>query len=97
MSAEAAKSTPPPPAPPSTPVVTLASEELAWAQARAEREGRTVSAVVTEAVRRQRQSEAWAEVETWLREANPEPTADELEAVMREWGADTRHRRAHCA
>jgi hypothetical protein len=59
MEAEPTKSTPPPPAvQPTEAVVTLATEEFAWAQARAEREGKTVSAVVSEALRRERQSEA---------------------------------------
>lgn len=81
MSAEATKSTPPPPA--STTVVTLATEDLAWAQARADRQGTTVSAVVTEAIRRQRQNEARERLLADL--GTDDLTEAELAAVEAEW------------
>jgi hypothetical protein len=34
---------------------------------------------------RQRQLEARLAVEAWLREVNPEPTPEELDAIEREW------------
>jgi hypothetical protein len=85
MSMEAAKSPPPPPSSAiqqTEAVVTLATEEFAWAQARAEREGKTVSAVVSEAVRRQRQSEA---VRRYLAEFPDDITEPDLAAVEAEW------------
>jgi hypothetical protein len=66
-------------------VVTLPSEELAWARARAEREGTTVSAVVTDSVRKARQAEAWAEVLPALLEGQPPITDEEMRAAEREW------------
>jgi hypothetical protein len=80
---EAAKSTPPPSAVQQTEaVVTLATEEFAWAQARAVREGKTMSAVVSEALRRQRQSEA---VRRYLAEFPDDVTEADLVAVEVEW------------
>lgn len=83
MSAEA-KSTPPPPVSSSpAAAITLASEDLAWAQARAECQGTTVSAVVTEAVRRQRQNEARRRLLVEL--GTDDLTEPELAAVEAEW------------
>lgn len=90
MEIQCAKSEPAPATnPPSEPqaakeaeaTVTLPSDELAWAQAHAAREGTTVATVVTDVVRKPSQAEA----EAWLREVNPDPAPEELEAVMREW------------
>jgi hypothetical protein len=90
MEAQSAKSEPAPaptspPAGPAVPVVTLPNEELAWAQARAERAGTTVSAVVTDAVRQARQAEAWAEFRDWALQGQPPISDDERAAAEREW------------
>lgn len=65
--------------------VSLSEEELAWAQKRAKRLKTSLSAVLTEAVRDQRRAEAGREVLSWLLEANPAASAEELEEIQREW------------
>ena len=65
--------------------VSLSEEELAWAQKRAKRLKTSLSAVLTEAVRDQRRTEAGREVLGWLLEANPAASAEELEEIQREW------------
>ena len=65
--------------------VALPSEDLAWARARAEREGTTVPTVVSHAVRKARQLEARVEVLAWLADGQRPLTAEELDAVEREW------------
>jgi hypothetical protein len=90
MQTERATTEPPPP-PPEQPTqdadlaLVLPREELAWAQARAEREGRTVAAVVTDIVRKARQDEAWAELLPALLDGQPPLTEEELIAAEREW------------
>jgi hypothetical protein len=42
--------------------VAIGRDELAWARERAERDGTSLSAVVTEAIRRRKQLEAWVEL-----------------------------------
>ena len=63
--------------------VALGQAELGWAKARARREGKSLSAVVTEALASQRRLEALAEVVGWVREDQPPPTEAELGAADR--------------
>lgn len=85
MRQQGAKSDPPGGPPDDHPTIKLPREEFDWAKARAEREGTTVSVVVTEAVRKARQLEARREVLAWLDEGQTPLTAQELEAVDNEW------------
>lgn len=71
--------------------IAIGKAEYAWARKRAKREGRSVSAVLTAATRevaeaeakRERQQQAWAELQEWMLGGKP-PTAVELEAARRE-------------
>lgn len=65
--------------------VTLQSDVLGWAREQAERQGRSVSAVVAEALLQRRQAEAWAEYLEWALEGQPPLTPEELEAAEQEW------------
>jgi len=91
MEAQSTKSEPAPAAPPVgsvEPSVTLPHEKLAWAQARAERAGTTVSPVVTDAVRQARQAEAWEEFRDWALQGQPPISDEERAAVEAEWQAE---------
>jgi UDP-N-acetylglucosamine:LPS N-acetylglucosamine transferase len=63
--------------------VTLGAEEAAWARAQAEASGRSLSAVLTEAVRRQRKLEAMDRLLAEL--GTDDITEEELAAVRAEW------------
>lgn len=65
--------------------VSLSEEELAWAKKRAKRLKTSVSAVLTEAVRLQKQMEARREVLAYLHEQVPPGTPEELAEIAREW------------
>jgi hypothetical protein len=58
---------------------------LEWAKQQAEREGRSLSAVFTEALRRERQRDARLRVEQWLGSAG-ELTPEREAEVLAEWG-----------
>lgn len=71
--------------------VAIGQEELEWARGRAKREGRSLSAVLTDAMRRAKEAEveearrdaAWAELKAWVLDGKP-LTVEELEAARRE-------------
>ena len=65
--------------------VDLTGKDAAWAQARAAREGITLSAVVAEAVRKARQHEAWAAFRDAVLEGQQPLTDDERATIEREW------------
>jgi hypothetical protein len=58
---------------------------LEWAKRLAEREGRSLSAVFTEALRRERQRDARLRVEKWLGSAG-ELTPEREAAILADWG-----------
>jgi hypothetical protein len=58
---------------------------LEWAKQQAEREGRSLSAVFTDALRRERQRDARLRVETWLGSAG-ELTSEREAEILAEWG-----------
>ena len=64
--------------------LALGVEELAWASRRAAG-GRSLSSVVTEALRTARRLEARREVIAWLFDGRPAPTEEELERIRQEW------------
>lgn len=63
--------------------IVMDREALAWARARAKTEGRTVSEVVNDAIRRARQAEAWSEYLAWALDGREPPSPAELEVVER--------------
>ncbi|MEY4577591.1 MAG: hypothetical protein RL701_2294 [Pseudomonadota bacterium] len=63
--------------------VSLAVEDLEWARKRAEQDDKSLSAVLTEALRRQRQAEARRRLLTEL--GTDDLTEAELAAVEAEW------------
>lgn len=65
--------------------ISLGADDLAWARRQAKAEATSVSAVLAEAVRRQRQAEARARLLTDL--GTDDITDREREAVLREWRA----------
>jgi hypothetical protein len=66
--------------------VSVPLEALEWAQKRAARERSTVSAVIAEALRERRRTEAWNEFMTWALDGKP-LTAEEVAAAETElWG-----------
>lgn len=65
--------------------VSFAAEDEAWLRRRAKLEGRPFSAVLKDAVGEARRVEAQRELVRWLEEKSGPTTADEIEAVRREW------------
>lgn len=71
--------------------LAIGNEELTWAEDRAEREGKSVSAVLTEVARaaretelhKTRQRQAWEEYLAWATDGRGF-TSEELEAARRE-------------
>jgi hypothetical protein len=63
--------------------VALAEVELRWARARARREGKSLSAVVTETLAAQRRLEALADVVEWMQADQPPLTKAERRAADR--------------
>ena len=70
--------------------VAIGQDELEWARLRAKREGRSLSAILTEATRKAKEAEAeaerrdaaWAQLEAWLLDGRP--LSDEELAAARE-------------
>ena len=68
--------------------VAIGRAELAWAKTLARREGKSLSAVVTESLAERRRLGALAEVVAWMAEAQPPLTDDELNAAQHELAAN---------
>lgn len=66
--------------------VSLDSEDLAWLRRQAKRKRKSLSAVLTESVRRARRERALDEILTWL-EA-PKLTLEQLEGYRKLWELD---------
>jgi hypothetical protein len=64
--------------------VAIGRAELAWAKTLARREGKSLSAIVTESLAERRRLGALAEVVAWMAEAHEPLTDDELSAARRE-------------
>lgn len=65
--------------------VAVGMDELAWAREKAEREGSSLSAVVSDSLRRHARQEARARVGAWLGEGREPVTDEEIAQVVREW------------
>ncbi len=63
--------------------VAIGEIELGWAKARARRERKSLSAVVTESLAAQRRLEALGEVVAWMSAGEPPLTRTEREAARR--------------
>ena len=68
--------------------VAIGRVELAWAKTLARREGKSLSAVVTESLAERRRLTALAEVVAWMAETQGPLTDDELSAAQRELAAE---------
>lgn len=64
--------------------VAIGREELGWAKNRAAREGKSLSALLTETLAERRRLEALAEVVAWMGEDAPAVSKAELAAARRE-------------
>jgi hypothetical protein len=64
--------------------LAIGADELAWAKERARR-GKSLSSVVTEALRTARRLDARKEMIAWLFEGRPAPTEAELANLRAEW------------
>lgn len=67
--------------------VAIGEEELAWARALARREGKSLSAVLTESLAERRRLAALHEVVAWMGEGESPLSAAELAAARRALGA----------
>jgi hypothetical protein len=67
--------------------VAIGRDELAWAKSVARREGKSLSAVVTESLAERRRLAALAEVVAWMAEAQPPLTEAEQTAARQEIAA----------
>ena len=74
--------------------VAIGREELLWAKSLARREGKSLSAVVTESLAERRRLAALAEVVAWMGEAQPPLTEGELKAAQRELSVARKRARA---
>jgi hypothetical protein len=72
--------------------VAIGRAELAWARTLARREGKSLSAVVTESLAERRRLTALAEVVVWMAEAQAPLTDDELNAAQRAARPRRKHR-----
>jgi len=63
--------------------VAIGEAELGWAKARARRERKSLSAVVTESLAQQRRLEALDDVIAWMSEGQKPPTPVERRAARR--------------
>lgn len=63
--------------------MALGQAELGWAKARARREGKSLSAVVTESLAAQRRLEALTEVVEWMQAGQAPLSPAELRAAER--------------
>lgn len=70
--------------------VAIGREELAWAKALARREGKSLSAIVTESLAERRRLAALAEVVAWMAEDEPPLTDAELDEARRDLATDAR-------
>jgi hypothetical protein len=68
--------------------VAIGRAELAWAKTLARREGKSLSAVVTESLAERRRLTALAEVVAWMAQAQAPLSDDELNAAQRELAAE---------
>jgi hypothetical protein len=68
--------------------VAIGRAELEWAKTLARREGKSLSAIVTESLAERRRLTALAEVVVWMAEAQAPLTDDELNAAQREFAAE---------
>lgn len=64
--------------------VAIGRDELRWARDRAAREGKSLSALLTETIAERRRLEALAEVVAWMGEGKPALSKAELTAAARE-------------
>jgi hypothetical protein len=67
--------------------VAIGRDELAWAKSLARREGKSLSAVVTESLAERRRLVALAEVVAWMEEGQPPLSDAELRVAQRELAA----------
>lgn len=67
--------------------VAIGRDELAWAKTLARREGKSLSAVVTESLAERRRLVALAEVVAWMEEGQPPLSDAELRVAQRELAA----------
>ena len=72
--------------------VAIGEDELAWARSVARREGKSLSAVVTESLAERRRLAAMREVVEWMGEGQPPVTAEELAQAERALGLAGRSR-----
>jgi hypothetical protein len=63
--------------------VAIGRDELAWAKTVARREGKSLSAIVTESLAERRRLTALAEVVAWMGEGQPPLTEAELNTARR--------------
>ncbi|HEY5569334.1 MAG TPA: hypothetical protein VIM81_19080 [Gammaproteobacteria bacterium] len=66
--------------------VSVPFDELEWAKEKAGREGSTVSAVIADALRERRQTEAWNEFMTWALDGRPLSPEEIAAAETELWG-----------
>lgn len=71
--------------------VAIGEEELAWARALARREGKSLSAVLTESLAERRRLVALREVVAWMGEGEAPLSDAELAAARRALGAKRPH------
>lgn len=64
--------------------VAIGEDELAWARALARREGKSLSAVLTESLAERRRLAALREVVSWMGTGEPPLTTEELASASRE-------------
>jgi hypothetical protein len=77
--------------------IAIGRDELAWAKTLARREGKSLSAVVTESLAERRRLAALSDVVTWMQEGQQPLTSAELGAAQRELsgGGDAKEGRRH--
>jgi hypothetical protein len=68
--------------------VAIGEDELAWARLVARREGKSLSAVVTESLAERKRLAAMREVLEWMGEGEPPLTRGEIEAAKKKLGVD---------
>jgi hypothetical protein len=69
--------------------VALGEDELAWARSVARREGKSLSAVLTESLAERRRLAALRQVIDWMQKGEEPLSQDELAAANRELGTMT--------
>lgn len=68
--------------------VAIGEEELQWARSLARREGKSLSAVVTESLGERRRLTALRDVVSWMGEGEVPLTKEEIAAASRQLGGD---------